>query len=80
MTLTLAISKDGQVYDTLVDEKSKLQEPTIKTCPAKRFRKLAFTVPDPATLPPPEPVKPKRGQKGPPPPPPGPRATIDLDF
>jgi hypothetical protein len=80
MTLVLAVSKDGQVYDTLVDEKSKLQEPAIKTCAAKRFRKLSFTVPDPATLPPPEPVRPRRGRNQPPPGPVVPKATIDLDF
>lgn len=80
MTLLLALSKDGQVYDTLVDEKSKLQSPTILRCAAKRFRKLSFTLNEiPATPPPPpKPVKGKRGK--PPEPPAPPRVIVNLDF
>jgi hypothetical protein len=80
MTLELALAKDGHVYDTLVDPKSKIQSPTILRCAAKRFRKLTFTLNEvPATPPPPpKPVKGKRGK--PPEPPPPPRVIVNLDF
>jgi hypothetical protein len=84
MTLQLAISKDGQVYDTLVDENSVVQSPELKACAAKRFRKLSFTMPDPSAAPPPPPPAPKKGKKGrgpqPPPGPVAPRVLVNLEF
>lgn len=81
MALQLAVSKDGQVYDTSVDPASSVQSPTILRCASKRFRKLAFTMPDPATLPPPPPPAPVK--KGQPPAPTGPlppRVFVTLEF
>ena len=74
MTLNLAVSKEGDVYDTLVDEKSKVQSPAILRCAAKRFRQLTFTLPEPVPPPPPEPGK------EPPPPPPAPKVIVNLEF
>lgn len=68
MSLVLAIGKTGDVYDTLVDEKSKLQSPGMLRCSAKRFKKLKFTVPEEA------PVDPAA------PPPVRPKVTVHLDF
>lgn len=75
MTLFLAVGRDGGVYDTLVDEKSKVQSPAIKACAAKRFRKMQFTPPPPPTEPP-APVNPRK----PPPPPVVPKAIVEFDF
>lgn len=74
MTIHLPVSKDGDVYDTLVDEKSKLQSPAILGCVKRRFRRASFTLPEPVE-PPPVP----EGRK-PPEPPPVPKATLHFDF
>jgi hypothetical protein len=74
MDLTLAVGREGDVYDTVVDEKSKVQSPAILRCAQKRFRRLTFTVPPPE---PPAPVEP--GAKPPPPPTP-PKVVVHLDF
>jgi hypothetical protein len=74
MDLILAVGKEGDVYDTVVDEKSKVQSPAILRCAAKRFRRLSFTLPPPV---PPVPVEP--GAKPPPPPTP-PKVLVHLDF
>lgn len=74
MTLHLAISKTGDVYDTLVDEKSKVQSPAMLRCATKRYKKMKFTVPEEVPPPPPEP-----GAK-PPEPPVRPQVTVHLDF
>jgi hypothetical protein len=74
MDLNLAVGREGDVYDTSVDEKSKVQSPAILKCAAKRFRRLTFTLP-PAE--PPAPVEP--GAKPPPPPTP-PKVKVHLDF
>lgn len=74
MDLTLAVGKEGDVYDTVVDEKSKVQSPAMLRCAQKRFRRLTFTVPPPE---PPAPVEP--GAKPPPPPTP-PKVVVHLDF
>lgn len=81
MSLQLALSKDGHVYDTLVDEKSKLQSPAILSCAAKRFRKLEFAMTDAPPPPPPKPAKKGRGGRAAPPEAPAvPRVLVDLDF
>ncbi len=74
MTLHLAVSKTGDVYDTMVDEKSKVQSPAMLRCATKRFKKTKFTVPEEV---PPAPVP--AGEK-PPEPPPRPKVTVHLDF
>ncbi|MCA9491418.1 MAG: hypothetical protein KC621_15910 [Myxococcales bacterium] len=68
MSLILAVGKNGDVYDTLVEEKSRLQSPGILRCGTKRFRKLKFTVPEEG------PVDPAA------PPPVRPKVTVHLDF
>lgn len=74
MDLNLAIGREGDVYDTVVDEKSKVQSPAMLACAQKRFRKLSFTLPPPA---PPVPEEP--GAKKPEPPP-APKVIAHLDF
>lgn len=81
MALTLAVSKDGQVYDTSADPGSSVQSPTINRCAGKRYRKLSFTMPDPAKAPPPPPPAPaKKGQPAPPAGPLPPRVFVTLEF
>jgi hypothetical protein len=82
MSLKLMLSKDGTVYDTVVDPTSKVQSPTISRCAAKRFRKLQFTLLEASEQPAPAPA-PKgrgRGRGGPPEPPPPPHVLVHLDF
>lgn len=74
MLVLLAISKDGAVFDTRLDEKSKVQSPTMLGCTAKRFKGMGFTLPPEA---PPVPVV--EGQEPPPPPPiPGVAVTLTI--
>jgi hypothetical protein len=82
MSLKLMLSKDGTVYDTVVEPTSKVQSPAISRCAAKRFRKLQFTMLPPGEPPAPAPA-PKgrgRGRAGPPEPPPPPHVLVHLDF
>lgn len=74
MDLNLAIGREGDVYDTVVDEKSKVQSPAMLRCAQKRFRQITLTVPPPAP-----PVEPEPGKK-PPEPPPAPKVVVHLDF
>lgn len=75
MISILGIAKDGSIYDTRLDEKSKVQSPTMLRCSTKRFRGLAFTLPEP----PPPPPPPVEGEEPPPPPiPPGITATFTI--
>ncbi|MBA2322143.1 MAG: hypothetical protein H0V89_13440 [Deltaproteobacteria bacterium] len=74
MVTLLGIAKDGSVFDTRLDEKSAVQSPTMLRCSGKRFRGMAFTVPEPT--PPPPPVE---GEEPPPPPiPPGVTVTLQI--
>ncbi|MEZ4235750.1 MAG: hypothetical protein R3F59_06220 [Myxococcota bacterium] len=72
MSLQLALSKDGRVYDTLVNEKSQVQSPAMLRCASKRFRKLEFEL-----VPQPEPAA---GEEAPAEPPVQPKVMVDLDL
>jgi hypothetical protein len=75
MISILGIAKDGSIYDTRLDETSKVQSPTMLRCSTKRFRGIAFTVPEP----PPPPPPPAPGEEPlPPPVPPGVTVTFQI--
>ena len=78
MLLLLAISRDGAVFDTRLDEKSKVQSPAMLNCTAKRFKGMGFTLPP--EVPPTPPPDPLPAGWEPPPPPPVPGVAVTLTI